>query len=276
VDASGNVFIAAGSVVYQGTPALSGNGYALSTLFKGFGTAQGVAVDGAGNLYIADYSTGIIYKATWSGSSFALAKLISGFNQPDGLAVDGSGDLVIASQADQAVYLETLSGGNYTQSTAVSGFAPVAEAVDGSGNLYLLEDGSSSVNANLFKETLSGGSYTQSTISNSLDWVEYLAVDAVGNVYVTTQGTNCCGGANSVFDFTPLVDGSYGLVNDWDSGFNGVTGVAVDGKGNVFVDDCYTNCGAGGIEYKLDVADPPSLSFASTAGEATSTDSPKR
>jgi len=93
-----------------------------------------------------------------------------------------------------------------------------------------------------------------------------IAVDNSGNVFVTDNTQNTvseipCGEWQcSVFTFD----------HNLSSGFNTPLGLAVDAGGNVFVAD-YGNQRVA----KLDIADPPSLTFASTAVGATSTHSPQ-
>ncbi len=118
---------------------------------------------------------------------------------------------------------------SYTQSTVASGVGNAAGvAVDGSGNVYVVDNGT------VLKETLSaGGSYTQSTVASStVDVFQGVAVDGSGNVYITyLQGSN----GGGVLEETPS-DSSY-TESTIVSGLVSPRGVAVDGSGNVYVAD---------------------------------------
>ena len=118
---------------------------------------------------------------------------------------------------------------SYTQTTVASSVGNASGvAVDGSGNVYVVDNGS------VLKETLSAGStYTQSTVASStVDAFQGVAVDGSGNVYITyLQGTN----GGGVLEETPS-NSSY-TESTIVSGLLSPKGVAVDGSGNVYVAD---------------------------------------
>jgi hypothetical protein len=95
------------------------------------------------------------------------------------------------------------------------------------------------------------------------DWYfgDGVTLDALGNIYVADIGSN------AVVKET-LSAGAYSPSTI--SGLNGVIGVGVDASGNVYAGSDEAN-----TVWKIDIADPPSLSFASTSYGATSSDSPK-
>ena len=183
----------------------------------------------------------------------------SGLSNPISVAVDGSGNVYIADRGNNRVLKETLSGGSYTQSTLGSSLPlPSGVAVDGSGNVYIAD----SDNSRVLKETLSGGSYTQSSVFSGLSAPFGVAVDGSGNVYIADTYNN------RVLKET-LSGGSY-TQSTLGSGLSTPAGVAVDGSGNVYIVDLGNN-----RVLKVDVADPPSLSFAATLANTTSSDSPQ-
>src|SRR6202040_30397 len=92
----------------------------------------------------------------------------------------------------------------------------------------------------------------QSTLGSGFSSPHGVSVDGSGNVFVADYGNN------AVKEI--LAAGGYTTVNTLGSGFSQPAGVSVDGSGNVFVADFGNNR----VE-KLDYADPPTLSFASTA-----------
>lgn len=182
---------------------------------------------------------------------------------PWAVAVDGSGDIYVADYGNNRVLMETPSGGNYIERTIGSGLnGPTGVAVDGSGNVYIADYH----NNRLLMETLSAGSYTQSTIGSGLNEPDSVAVDTNGNVFIAEDGNQTVvkeALSGGVYTQSTLADyGSNGLGETW--------GVAVDASGNVYIADY----GNDRVE-KLDYADPPSLSFASTAVGLTSIDSPQ-
>jgi hypothetical protein len=84
-------------------------------------------------------------------------------------------------------------------------------------------------------------------------------VDAAGNVYVTDAGTD------AVYQVTPG-----GVQTTVSSGLNVPDGVAIDGSGNVYIANTFSE-----QVLKVDRVDAPSLSFDATKVGSTSKDSPK-
>ena len=269
VDGGGNVYIADtyNNRVLKET--LSSGSYTQSTVGSGLSGPYGVAVDGAGNLYIADSSNDRVLKETLSAGSYTQSIVVgSGLNNPRGAAVDDAGNVYIADTFNNRVLKETLSGGSYTQSIVVgSGLDwPSGVAVDGSGNVFIADTD----NLRVLKETLWGGRYSQSNVDVSLYFPEGVAVDGNGNVYVANNG-NPYGNYASVSMYVPSSNGlRYGLYSTVGSGLDYPDDVAVDGSGNVYIADTGNS-----RVLKVDVSDPPTLSFASTPAGTTSSDSPQ-
>jgi streptogramin lyase len=221
----------------------------------------GVAVDGAGNTYIADYTGNAVYKETPLGTTYTQSTVASSLNAPTGVAVDANGNVYIVNSGSQQVFKETLSNGSYTQSSIGTGLvAPYGVAVDSSGSVYISDPG----NTTVFKETFSAGSYTQSSIGSGLEEPEGLAMDAFGNIYISDAGLV------EVLKET-LSAGSYTQSVVSASGLTAPAGLAVDGSGNIYIADYLGN-----HVLKEDLADPPSLSFATKtkAGTTDTADGP--
>jgi RHS repeat-associated protein len=259
VDGAGNVY----TVEYYGNDllkeTLSNGTYTQSTVATGLNGPFGVAVDGAGAVYIADSGNNRVLKETPSNGSYIQTIVASGLNGPYKVAVDGNGNVFIAEYTGNDVLEEALSNGSYTRSTVASGLkGPWGVAVDGSGNVYVAEYTGNDV----LKETLSNGSYTPSTVAGGLGNPQSVAVDGVGNVYIGDSGNN------DALKET-LSNGSY-TQSVITTGLNDPSGIAIDGAGNVYIADSVN-----GSLLKEDVADTPSLTFASTAVGSTSSDSPK-
>jgi len=261
VDGSGNVYIADTLHNRVLMETLSGGSYTQSTVAStGLFKPSASAVDGSGNVYIADFGNNRMLKETLSGGSYTQSTLGSGLSEPWGVVVDGSGNVYIADTLNNRVLKETLSGDSYTQSIVVgTGLSsPSGVAVDGSGNVYIADTN----NNRVLMETLSGGSYTQSTVGSGLNSPEGVAVDSSGNVYIADTNNN------HVLKET-LSGGSY-TQSTLGSGLYYPCGVAVDSSGNVYIADRGNN-----RVLKLGVSGPPTLTFASTAVGATSSDSPQ-
>jgi hypothetical protein len=113
---------------------------------------------------------------------------------------------------------------SYAQLTLGGGFSfPTGVAVDGSGNVFVADQGNNAV-----KEILAAGGYTTvKTLGGGFNWPFGVAVDGSGNVFVADTGSN------AVKEI--LAAGGYTTVKTLGSGFSAPTGVAVDGSGNVFV-----------------------------------------
>ncbi len=257
VDGSGNVFIVD---IYNNrvlkVPASDPSCSTPSdciTVGSGLSYPYGVAVDGAGNVFIADYLNSRIVKVPWTGSGYGTQSTVgSGFAYPQGVAVDSSGNVYVAdTNNNRAVLLPWTGSGYDTQSTVGTGFSvPTGVAVDANGNVYVADYG----NARAVKVPWTGSGYgTQSTVGSGFVHPAGVAVDGGGNVYIVDMGQNQ---AVEV----PWTGSGYGTQSTMGSGFANPAGVAVDGSGNVYVAD-YSNARV----VKLDVADPPSLTFPSTS-----------
>ncbi|MGA9127135.1 MAG: hypothetical protein WB425_03255 [Terracidiphilus sp.] len=242
---------------------MAGGSYSQSTIVTGLLVAYGVAVDGSGSVYVADTGNNRVLKEIPSAGSYTQSVIASGVGYPMGVAVDGGGNVYITDTENGEVLEEIPSAGSYSQRTIVSGLSyPGGVAVDGSGNVYIAD----SDNDRVLKETLSAGSYTQSTLpATSQIAPQAITVDGNGNVYFTD------GLSSNVFKET-LLAGSYveGTVASNLDKIGSPFGISVDGSGNLYIGNA-----SNGQLLKLDFADPPSLTFASTAVGSTSADSPQ-
>ncbi|HXP07542.1 MAG TPA: hypothetical protein VN828_03555, partial [Acidobacteriaceae bacterium] len=259
-DAAGNLYVAEAVSAYSPQNAVvketwTGSGYAQSIVASGLAYPVAVAVDGAGNVYIADQDAEeVIVETPLSAGGYGQSATFTNLGNVEAVAVDGRGNVYIGSLG-YGLVKETLTAGGYEQSIIQRDIYPNGIALDGQGNIYLSLNGSQ-----LFKETLSGGTYTESMIASGLGRTIGVAVDAMGNVYAADYGNNQI--------VKETVSGGGYIQSAVAVNLPG--GVAVDGTGNVFASSVQTN-----IIWKLDVTDPPGLSFASAGVGATSNDSPK-
>jgi len=177
---------------------------------------QGIVVDAFGNIYIVDGGSNTIKKITTAGVMTTFA---------------GSG---VAGFADGI-------------GTAASFRDPFQMAIDASGNIYVGDVGNHSIR----KITPAGvvttlaGTGTAGYVDGPASSAKFfqpdaVAVDEAGNVYVIDNGNNCVrkiSPAGTVTTFagqpTPgFVDGMGTAAR-----FNGLSGIATDGAGNVYVSE---------------------------------------
>jgi sugar lactone lactonase YvrE len=245
---------------WYGRPPYSGdNGPATSAALT---QPYDVAVDGAGNVYIADYQNNVIRKVSPNGGIVTVAgnfglgygfggddgpAVLAQLEGPAGLALDGSGNLYIADSMNSVIRMVTPAGvistvaGNHAAGAGYSGDNgpatsaqldyPMGVTVDGAGNLYIADYGNSSIRM----VTPSG---TITTVAG---------VGPCATPYVVGA---CYTGDNGPATKATL-DRPYGI--------------AAQQNGNLFFTDVENN-----VVRKVDVSDPPSLSFGTVAVGSTS------
>jgi sugar lactone lactonase YvrE len=186
-----------------------------------FFNPAGVAVDSSGNVYVADSGNHTIRKISSAGvvSTFAGLAGSSGsadgtgstarFFQPVGVAVDNAGNVFVADDANNTIRKITSAGVVST----IAGLAGSSGGADGAGSLARFYEPSA------------------------------VAVDNAGNVFVAEWGNN------TIRKITPagVVSTIAGLAGSSGSAdgvgstarFNGLTSLAVDSSGNIYVGDFY-------------------------------------
>lgn len=189
VDGSGDVYIADSGKVIE-VPAVQGalNPAGQTTLISGLGSNVQLAVDGANNIYAADPSNARvvrIYNPTASMMLEGINTLGSGFTKPTAVAADDAGNVFVA---DGTNLVEVNVWGGQTSITS-SLLAPVTGlAVDPSGSVYVAQSGgviripleSSGLNPNDAAPVDNAGVTAPTG----------LGMDALGNLYVTTDSYN--------------------------------------------------------------------------------------
>jgi hypothetical protein len=263
VDGNGNVFVADTTVVKE-IPAGCVSTGCVVTLAGSFSFTNlpGIAVEGSGNVFVADYGANKVYEILAAGGYTTVNTLGAGFsfNTPTGVAVDGNGNVFVADDGNNAVEEILAAGGYITVNTLGGGFsAPQGVAVDGLGNIYVADTGNNAV-----KEIAPGCGSAGCVVAlgGGFNLPAGVMVDGNGKIYIADTGNN------AVKQMSPGC-GSAGCVVTLGNGFRSPQNVSVDGSGNVYVADTGNTA-----VVKLDFADAPTLSFASTAVGSASSDSP--
>lgn len=242
-----------------------------------FNGPLGVAVDGSDNVYVGDAGNNRIRKitalgvvTTLAGSSTGAAGSADGqgssaqFDSPFGVAVDGSSNVYVADLLNNSIrkitsggLVSTLAGGSSGYSDGQGNQAkfhnPYDVALDGSGNVYVSDQGNDRI-----RKITSGGlvsTLAGSSIGGSADGqggaAQFnspvgVALDGNGNVYVGDENNNRIRKITPGGFVTTLAGSSAGFA-DAPSGpgstaqFNDLVGVAVDGSGNAYVADRANN-----------------------------------
>ncbi|MGA2248818.1 MAG: hypothetical protein ABSH48_28010, partial [Verrucomicrobiota bacterium] len=198
-----------------------------------FDYPSGVAIDTNNNIYVVDQVNSTVRKLTTDGTNWTVSTIagmagdygsadgtngVARFYYPAGVAVDTSGKVYVADQINSSIRkLTPLGSNNWAVSTiaGMSGLNGSADGINGTARFY---------------------------------WPSSLTVDASGNIYVAdtfndtirkiaTSGTNY---VTTTICGTPGVNSSVDGTNN-SALFDGLSGIVVDGLGNLFVADTYSS-----------------------------------
>jgi sugar lactone lactonase YvrE len=231
-------------------------------------------VDGSGNVYVADTDNHAIRKITPAGVVTTLAGTAGNqgsadgtgpaatFYLPQGVAVDGDGTTYVADSYNATIrkitqegVVTTLAGtaknwGSVDGTISAATFAfPWGVAVDGSGNVYVVDAQNSTIRMITpggVVTTLAGtagnnGSDDGTGTAASFAFPTGIAVDGAGNVYVADSGNSTIRKITPEGVVTTLAGTARnrGSADGTGAGasFTSPYGIAVDGSGNVFVAD---------------------------------------
>ena len=225
--------------------------------------AAGIAVDAAGNLFVVDNFC-VIRKISPSGIITTVAgNGTPGFSgdggpatsaqlyQPSGVAVDGAGNLFISEVYNRVRkvspdgIITTVAGNGAAGYSGDGGPAAVAQlanptgvAVDGAGNLFIVDAGNRRIRKLSRDGTIStiagDGTFGSSgdggpATSAQLTGANSVAVDGAGNLFITELYSDDCD-TDSAFIRKVSPSGVITTVANVEA-----TGVAVDGAGNLFI-----------------------------------------
>jgi len=278
-DASGIIYIAdsGNDEIKKITPGgvasvFAGSGTAGSADGQGaaasFSRPWGLAIDKAGNIYVADANnnkirkistTGVVSTIAGSGSpgannGFATS---AAFNNPSGVAVDAAGNVYVVDTNNNLIRkiqpggsVSTFAGNGQVSSldgngTAAGFYVPHGIAINSSGYLYIA-DGNNRIrliSPNADVTTFAGfnsGSNDGVGTAASFYFPNGIAIDALGNLYVTDTGNNEIRKVTTGGVVTTIAgNGSNGSVdgNGKNASINAPIGITLDPSGNLYVTD---------------------------------------
>lgn len=161
-DGSGNLYVANDGEGSKPVSSVTVYGSSLSllrTIFKGVSSPRALAVDRSGNLYVSNcgecYSGGKGNVTVYApGSKKALRTITQGLDNPFGMAFDGSGNLYVANfgcpsascspSVPSTVTVYAPGSKSVLRTISKGVIYPAALTFDGSGDLYVGNDGCTS------------------------------------------------------------------------------------------------------------------------------------
>jgi|GEM_PF-1516340 len=191
-----------GAVIYAGQPGVVGstNGTGAQATFT---NPSGIAVDSSGNAYVSDNNT--IREIASNG--------------------------VVSTVAGQA----GVPGDSDGTGSSAAFNSPTALAVDGAGNVYVADSGNG-----LIRMIAPGGVVTTLPVAPySVQFINGIAVDSSGNLYVTTGSAIEEITQSGVVTLLAGQVGGYGYADGVGAAaqFANPTGITIDGSGNLYVAD---------------------------------------
>lgn len=247
----------------------------------------GMVTDPEGNLYVSDYSNHSIRKVTPRGivSTYAGTgqpgesnghRLSATFNHPYGLALDAEGNLYVGDVANHRIRIISPDGAVTTLAGKRKGFSdrsgelamfdhPYGVAVDRDRNVYVADsynnrirkispDGMTSTVAGNGNDGFVDGTGTAAEFYVPIG----IVIDAQGNLYVGDEGNSSIRKITGEGRVATLAgNGQFSFADGVgrNAAFNAPGGIAIDGKGNLYVADYLNNCirkiGQGGDVRKI-------------------------
>ncbi len=257
---------------------------------------KGIALDSKGNIYVANWPFGSItvYAAGSNGDVFPTAIITgsaTGLANPTAIALDSRGNIYVANYGDQAGAYSILvypagSDGNVKPSTTISGSRtglaiPWGIAVGPGGKIYVGNLGSS-VRDRKVRDSITvyapgsnGNVAPIATITGDrtgLNSPGGIAVDSVGNIYVTNDVVVSEQGDDKITVYAPGSNGNVApKATLFALGLGYPGGIVVDSHGNLYV----ANDGStvGGVDAII-VYPPNSLVPSKAIGLETALDQP--
>ncbi len=161
------------------------DGITVTSIGTPITSPSSVAVDAAGNVYATDLSTGFIYEIKASDGS--TVTLNSSFALPFPTGIAANADYIYVSDGFFGAVLKFKQGGAIPDLIGPFNY-PSGVAVDASGNMYVSDEGDSTI----YRVPANGHTVTN-LATTGLSGPEGLSVDGKGNIYVADVNNNTVG-----------------------------------------------------------------------------------
>ncbi|MGD0942448.1 MAG: choice-of-anchor D domain-containing protein, partial [Terracidiphilus sp.] len=214
----------------------------------GLRTGALVVTDESGNVLGTNYlyGTGVAPQATFNPGTTSVISLGSTtVLNPGQVAFDGSGNMYVTEQYTGTTTPRVLKipagGGSYTDITpSVSIRGPYGIVLDGAGNYYISDSWGGIVAVNAAGQA---SSLNISGLTPNLSAPQGLAMDAQGNLYIADMGNTRVVKVAIQNAGTTSVTGIGTVVSTGGYTFSegGITGVAVDSLGDLYITDLGNN-----------------------------------
>jgi sugar lactone lactonase YvrE len=246
------------------------DGHRLSATFN---NPYGLAIDGGGNLYVSDVSNHRIRKIAPDGTVTTLAGKRQGFSDrkgqlamfdhPYGVAVDKSGNVYVADSYNNRIRMITPDGSTSTLagngndgfvdglSSDAEFYVPIGIAIDQQGNLYVGDEGNSSVRKitpDGRVATLAGSgkfSFADGVGKNAVfNAPGAIAIDSHNNLFVADYLNNCIRKVSPEGEVRKIAgsrEKGFADGSPSEAEFYYPFGIAVDGNGVVYVADQFNH-----------------------------------
>jgi len=240
--------------------AIDGNGAKAS-----FRAPFDVTVDSKGFIYVADHGNNLIreisptYDVTTLAGNNGSALGINGqgtaasFDYPTGILVDASGNMYVA---DNTALRQIMPGGSvitvgYAQPVEYSNIASVV--TDALNNIFVSDIYNNviiKISPRTFGSVFAGAPFKAGGAADGTSTLALfnhpvaLAIDTVGNLYSTDQGSNLIRKISPLGTVTTIAgSGQAVLVNGQgrNASFNSPSGIAIDVSGNLYIGDSGNN-----------------------------------
>jgi gliding motility-associated-like protein len=276
-----------------------------------FNRLNGIAIDPLGNLYVADQSNNQIRKITSAGVVTTFAGAIGGgtgsangigtaatFNSPAAIATDNQGNVYVVDANNRLIRkiatdgtVTTLAGSAGTAGsadgtgTAATFNGPSGIATDALGNVYVADSNNQLIRkitqagvVTTFAGSVNNAGNADGTGTSATFNAPYgIAVDSIGNVYVSESNNNLMRKITPAGVVTTLAGIAQATGNTNGIGsiatFSNPRGLVVDGNGNLFIAD-YNNSLIRKVVvngYNIDKTLPVGLVFNQDNGAITGT-----
>ena len=233
---------------FQSTLLSAPNDWTVAIQYAAHGADQNtnprvaLAVDNSDNIWIANLGEGNVEMLNNQGVP-AFSPYTAGVSMPAGLAIDTQGNAWVADAGNSTVFAVCSGGGGqcsntYNNTNACNNSSPCGInqpmwlAFDGSGNLWVVNNGTPSLSElfNVGNGTNNNGSfaiYTPSSVVNP----EFVALDLSGNAWVADYGS----GKSGVDAVEALGAHGVAMAKATGNALSDPEDIAIDRSGNIWV-----------------------------------------